>query len=225
MRPTHEYVARKFNEFNTLIFNNKLPQIPIRISESRSTLGQIRYLKRRNRDGSHSFSDFSLHISNLMDRDERVIEDTIIHEMIHYYILHNQVQDTSAHGKVFRELMKTINTRFNRNISISHKSSREELDSNLKIRWHHICITRMRDGQHCITVAATSRIFDIWNEVAKHPQIEQWGWYATTDPFFNRFRRSLTLKLYKIDLAEVSDKLTSAIKLQRTGSTIRPQNP
>ena len=65
--------------------------------------------------------------------DERLLEDTIIHEMIHYHILSNQLQDTSAHGKLFRKMMDDINARFGRNVTISHKPTEEEREKDREI--------------------------------------------------------------------------------------------
>jgi len=68
-------------------------------------------LKEQNPDGTWHYFGFVFRISTVIDLPEREVEDTILHEMIHYYILSNQMQDTSAHGEIFMRMMKDINVR------------------------------------------------------------------------------------------------------------------
>ena len=46
MKATEGFVKEKFDEFNKLIFNNKLPNIPIKIGKAKTQLGSISYKKR-----------------------------------------------------------------------------------------------------------------------------------------------------------------------------------
>lgn len=48
MRPTIEYVERKFDEFNKLCFGGKLPKLPFKISNARNFLGQITFFQEKN---------------------------------------------------------------------------------------------------------------------------------------------------------------------------------
>ena len=69
----------------------------------------------KDKDGKRTYYDFSLNFSKLYEMDKQKLEDVVIHEMIHYYIHYHQIQDSSAHGAVFRKMMNDINTRFQRN--------------------------------------------------------------------------------------------------------------
>ena len=73
------------------------------------------------------FSDFVLRINTRIDLPEYVMEDIILHEMIHYYIAVNQLRDTSSHGRLFRREMARINADGNRHITISYRLSKEQL--------------------------------------------------------------------------------------------------
>lgn len=79
MRPTVEYVERKFDEFNALIF------------------GMIKYFREKNEDGTWHYYGFTFYVSNKFDLPENVVDDTIIHEMIHYYIQYNQMEDKTPY--------------------------------------------------------------------------------------------------------------------------------
>lgn len=95
---TLDYIKRKFAEYNQQMFGGKLKPLPFKLTSARTCLGQVRFHRTKNADGSWHYSDFVFMISNKVNREETVVEDTIIHEMIHYYILSNQIQDTAPHG-------------------------------------------------------------------------------------------------------------------------------
>lgn len=221
MIATQDYVERKFREFNELIFNSTLPPLPVRLSKARTFLGQLRYRRKRKFFGGWKYDSFQLVISNRRDMDESLLEDTIIHEMIHYSILSNQLQDTSAHGKIFRGMMHDINARYGRNISISHTPTAEEKEKDIEKRKHFICISHFTDGRMGITLAAKSRLFLLWDAMSCIPQVEQCQWYLSTDPFFNRFRRSITPKVYRVDREELALHLGDALPLVREGKSIK----
>ena len=103
MIATIDYLERKFDEFNHTIFEGRLKTLPLRLSSARTFLGQLRYRRKRRFWGGWKYDNFQLVISTAKEMNEQLLEDTIIHEMIHYYILSNQLQDTSAHGKLFRK--------------------------------------------------------------------------------------------------------------------------
>lgn len=121
MIATIPYIQKKFSEYNELIFGGALEMPTIKLSSARRSLGKLRYLKKRSLFGGVKYSNFCLLISKNFDLDEDMLDDTIIHEMMHYYIAVKGIKDTSAHGKVFRQMMKDINLRFNRHITISYK--------------------------------------------------------------------------------------------------------
>lgn len=86
MIPTVEYIRQKFDEYNELMFEGKLKLLPFKLSSARSFLGQVRCCRKKKADGTWLYSDFQFIISNKSDYAENVVEDTIIHEMIHYWI-------------------------------------------------------------------------------------------------------------------------------------------
>ena len=52
------------------------------------------------------------------DISAREIDDTLVHEMIHQYIYQNGINDSGMHGKVFKELMCSINQAFEGELTI-----------------------------------------------------------------------------------------------------------
>ena len=86
MKATIPYVEKKFEEFNQQMFAGKLPKLPIELSDAKTFLGQIVFKRRKVDDGKEEHYDFRLRINTRIDLPEEEIEDTIIHEMIHYFI-------------------------------------------------------------------------------------------------------------------------------------------
>ena len=122
MVPTIPYIQSRFDEFNARFFAGALPPVPIKLSNARTFLGKLTFTKRRKwLFGEWTYSNFVLRINTRFDLPEQLIEDTILHEMIHYYIAVNQLRDTSTHGHLFRQEMKRINAEGNRHITISYR--------------------------------------------------------------------------------------------------------
>jgi len=226
MTPTVEYVQSKIGEFNALIFSSSLPPIPVKLSKARSFLGKMQYKKKKNILGRVSGNtDFLMRISTMFDLSESEQDDVIIHEMIHYYIAYKGIRDNSTHGKVFRRYMDEINRKYGRHISVRHKSAPGKVTPRSEvIRPHYICLTRLLDDSIGVTVCAQTKIFELYRSIPKMCRIKQMSWYGSMDPFFNRYPRSKTPKVYKISQQEVEEHLSGAQKMICDGRSLRAEN-
>lgn len=122
MIPTLDFVQKRFDEFNTLVFESSLPPVTIKMSHAKSYLGKLQFRRQRSLFRiTPRFTDFVMRFSTMYNLTEAEWEDVILHEMIHYFIASRGVRDTSAHGKIFRRYMADINTRFDRHLRISYK--------------------------------------------------------------------------------------------------------
>ncbi len=240
MKATLPYLRERFEHFNHLCFGGVLPVPAFRLTTASSYIGQMRYRHRRGPDGSWQRYAFTMSFSTRFELDEAEVEDTIIHEMIHYYIDFNNLQDTSIHGRLFRQLMNDINLRFNRHITISLRDP-EILNTDSRQRPAVICVSRLipnvplipatsvsrrrkapaaeqhTDASPGITVCATSRILQIARDLPRRYALLSTSWYYTTDPFFNRYPRCREARIYTIDSAELHLHLKEAIPLQFDG--------
>lgn len=219
MRPTQQYIERRFGEFNEQYFGGQLPTVPVRLTSARSYLGQLGFKRRRTLLGTRN-SDFVLRISTRTDQPEQEIEDTLLHEMIHLYIASRQLKDTSAHGPLFRQLMADLNSRHGRHITISHRRTAAEQAQDTQRRLHLLCVSTFSSGEQGITIAAKSRVFRLWDAMAAFPQVTETRWYATYDPYFNRYPRALTPKIYRISAADLAAHLKDARPIRRQGTTL-----
>lgn len=224
MIPTIQYIENKFDEFNALMFGNKLPKLPVTLSNARTFLGQCAYRKKRLANGRIQRFDFKLRISIRFDLPEKEIEDTIIHEMIHYYIGVNNLEDKSSHGPLFRSIMNTINEKYGRNLTISRKSSKEECEQmyDTTKRWHVIAVVSFADGKTGVKVLPriVQRIVNYYHCVCMNPIVSDVHLYMSNDTFFNRYPNSSALRVTYIDREEVMSHLHDAERLLCDGHRI-----
>lgn len=223
MKISVEYVERKVAEYNSLMFGGHLPPLPIRLSSARTFMGRLYYIKQRKLTGGWAYSDYKLIISTRFDLPEEIVEDTIIHELIHYHIMYNGLRDTSSHGPVFRDIMARINEKFHRHVTISVRLSEEVRQTDTRLRIHLVCISQMRNGGVGITVAARTRLLDLWDLLPQRLDVTRCTWYISNNAFFNRFPRSITPQIYRITQEEVTMNLADARPLVRHGNTVKAE--
>ncbi len=224
MEITVPYIQGKFNEFNEMIFGGKLPPIPVRLSDAKTFLGQIAYKKRRLPDGRIERSDFVLRINTRISLSERELEDTIIHEMIHYCIYVNKIEDTSAHGKAFVQLMNLINTRFGRHITITHDGSAVQKAQAVdkRARYHVIAVVTFHDGRTGIKVLprVVQSILKYYNGTLSVPEVKEVKLYMSNNPFFNQYPNSSAFKVYWLSQDEITTQLKGAQHMPCDGRRI-----
>lgn len=207
MIPTREYIERKFKEYNDEMFGGTLKPLPIRLCRARTFFGQVSFLRQRRLFRRPLYKDFVLKISVSLDMPENVIEDTLIHEMIHYWILSNQMYDTGPHGAIFQKKMREINMRYGRNIEVRHKMTTAEHDRDTEVRRHYVCLSVLRDGRYGITVAMPSSLSSMREMMTHFPDVVSQKWFLSYDVYFNRFRRSKTPKMYIVGKEEIEKYL------------------
>ncbi len=210
MIPTVDYLHQQFDTLNQKCFGGELPKVRIQQSKARTYLGQLGYKRRRKLFGGWEYYDYVIRISIRLEHTEEEITDTLLHEMIHLYISVKHLKDTSTHGKIFRQMMKEINSRYGRHITISHHRTKEEQEQDTQQRIHLICVSTFDSGERGITIAARSRIFMLWDRLKRFPKVTDTCWYLSKDPFFNRFPRSLTPKIYRIGNSDLEAHLVDA---------------
>ena len=76
MKPTIKKMEAWFDEFNALVFSNKLPKVKITFNNTRRQLGQFYWGPTRG---------IGIKISLFYDRTEEGFRNTLLHEMCHLY--------------------------------------------------------------------------------------------------------------------------------------------
>lgn len=200
MIPTIEYVQQRFREFNVTMFDGRLPEPPISITNAKTYLGVCAFRKHRKWHGRLEYSDFKIRISRRFDLPQSEIDDTIIHEMIHYYIGLFSPTDMPGHSALFRRMMADINARYGRHISVSHRLTPDQQEQAIDNRpkKHIVARVVLKDGRTGIKVipCMEHHIRRYRRGMMASGKVSSIEFFQTTDPFFNRFPSSSAFTVY-----------------------------
>lgn len=212
MKVDKAYLEDKFREYNAEIFGSSLEPVEIRLSKAKSFLGKLQYRYVRNIFGKITgLKDVVIRINTRYELSEEELQDTLIHEMIHWYIISHGIKDTSTHGKYFRSMMADINSRFGRHVTVSHRKKDGPLvETDPKVRECIFCVSQLRDGRTGLTVVSQAGYAPVRRSLRRMYPIAAMAWYRSCDPYFNRFPRSRTPKVYLVDPTELEAALQNS---------------
>lgn len=224
MKATISFIKQKFEEFNRQMFGGRLPDLPVELSDASRFLGMCVSKVTRYPDGREVHSDFRLRINTRIDFPQEVIEDTIIHEMIHYFILYNGLKDTSAHGAIFMAIMNSINATYSRHLTVKFSGTAEQHEQfvDTRRRWHIIAVVHFRSGKTGIKVLprVVPKVIDYYNHVRRAAEVQEIDLFLHNDPFFNRYPTSASYRAHDIDAQTLAEHLTGAHRLSVDGSRL-----
>lgn len=225
MIPTREWLERKFEEFNLRMFGGRLPMPMILLSEASSYLGICKSKVRRHTDGRIEHYDFQLRFNITYDLPENVMEDTVIHEMIHYFIMLHGLQDSSPHGQIFKSVMNRINAAHGRNLTVSHRVTSEQkarAKSNTRPTWHVIAVITMKSGVTGVKVLprVIPKIVEFYKKVSGMRDVRETKLYLHDNPYFNRYPTSVALRYHEISAGELEKELHGARTLTVDGNKL-----
>lgn len=198
MKATIEFLDKRFEKFNRIIFKNALPLPLMHISSARTYMGQFKVERSGSIIGKRR-EIYHLTLSDRYDLEESILEDVVIHEMIHFLIHHKKIRDTSSHGPHFRTLMMEINKRFGRHITVSHRCTQEQLESDTAKAHSIICLCTMSDGRKLVCRVSQSKVFEIHHAFQDWDKVEREEWFWVYGSYFNRYRKVLTPRLFAVD--------------------------
>ena len=205
MKPTIEYIQEHFDAYNQQFFDGSLPPLPIKLSHAKGFLGKVTFVrKRQGLFGGYKNEDFVLRINVRIDLPEDVVQDTILHEMIHYYIAVNQLKDSSTHGRLFRAEMARINEEGHRHITISHRLNEEQKAQATIHKERAVAIVHFSDDKTGVKVVPKQeKHIRYWHKMAmRRFPIERIDWYFSDDPYFAQFPSSIAMRIYLIKKPE-----------------------
>ena len=215
MKPTIEYIQAHFDEYNRQYFGGTLPPLPIKLSHAKGFLGKVTFVRRRKGlFGGYQNEDFVLRINVRIDLPEELVQDTILHEMIHYYIAVNQIRDTSTHGRIFRAEMARINKEGHRHITISHRLNEEQKVQAQIHKERVVAVVHFSDGKTGVKVVPKQeKHIRYWHKTAmRRFPIDSIDWFLSDDPYFAQFPSSIALKIFLVQKPEDLPVVSSRIK-------------
>lgn len=220
MRPTLNYVKEKFDYYNKLCFGGNLPVPPIKLNTRYGSMGYTRYSAYLSDDGRVCYTNLSIVISVRLDLPEEEYIDTIVHEMIHYYILVNGLQDDSPHGTLFKAKMKEITEKYGIKITLAFEPKEEELIQTIT-HTRYVCVAEFEEGDFGVAVVAKNKIFAMWSAFSNFKRVKNVKWYASNRAIFLQFGIAVSPRLYHVEPDKIQHYLTGAVELENTGNFIR----
>jgi hypothetical protein len=185
---TRELSIKLFNEWNEKAFDNKLPTPSFEIMTTKSILGQFRWRKiGRDEIG------YTIRMSNYFDRPYKDFVDTMVHEMLHYYIRYNNIKDTSSHGREWKTLAAEFNRKYG--LDIHRTSKARKISENViekkklsKVKHEYVlaCELNCNRGRYSACVLPVDRIdyyikrFNAW-KLVKNFKVVLAPWNETFD--------------------------------------------
>ena len=201
MKPSIDYIQSRFDAYNARFFGGQLPHVPICLSHAKGFLGKLTFTRRKQGlFRGYKNENFVLRINVRIDLPEELIQDTILHEMIHYFIAVNQFKDTSVHGELFRREMARINAEGKRHITISHRLTDDQRAQAVIHKTRAVALVRFTDGKTGVKVVPNNpEHIRYWDKTAKRRfPVSSIEWFLSSDDYFARFPSSVAMKIYLI---------------------------
>ncbi|MDE6670391.1 MAG: SprT-like domain-containing protein [Muribaculaceae bacterium] len=220
MRPTLEYLYTKFDYFNKLCFYGQLQRPIIQLSTRKGALG--RTCCETDRDSGKKTVWIEISVRQNLPEEEYI--DTLLHEMIHYYIQTNNLRDDAAHGSLFKAEMNRITATYGLRITIEYAPSEEELVNTIS-RWRYVCIATFNDGHKAVAVVAKNKLFYFWEVISSLPDLSVAEWYISDRAIFEQYPLSSHLRLFPIESVKIPLYLTGAKPLKKVGNIIQVVEP
>ena len=129
MIANQETMVHTFWDCNAKYFNHALPT-PIFDTFNRiDAIAKFQY-NANKKNSKKPIRNQTILLSDCFDYSEKDFIDTMVHEMIHYYIAWNRIKDNGAHGKEFMKIAKKLNEKYGLNITKTKDASSYKLTEN-----------------------------------------------------------------------------------------------
>ena len=169
---TLEEIKKEFANWNEKAFNGELPTPAFELTKTKSFHGQYCYRPYNIRD------KHKIRISVFYDRPYMWYMNTLVHEMIHYWVRLKGIRDRS-HGMAWQNKAAEINRKFPELMGISRcNAAHGEVSSEVvkeramrKNTLEYVMLVRFRDNKTAAAVIQSKRVNDFckrgkaWNLV------------------------------------------------------------
>lgn len=211
MTLTVDLLRTWFGQFNAAYFGGVLPMPRLALSGARTRLGTMACKCTRRLTGC-VYSDFVIRLSTYYEQTEREYQQTLLHEMIHYYIAYNRLPDTSAHGSTFRAMMRRLNSQYGWHITVSSTVRMKPAAAPAAVVHTYVVLALvLANGDRMLSVVSprAARKVDLMARCVK--AIADHRWYMTQDSYFGDFPKVRTLRARRV-AKEVFNEKTAAMQ-------------
>lgn len=192
-----------FNDFNVRYFQGKLPEARLLVSRSRTQLGQ--FSCRRVRKGlfrGYTTTGYTIKVSEYYEMQEREYQQTLLHEMIHYYIAFTGAKDTSPHGRLFRELAAQLNAVGGWHITVSSRTEQYQVRNQQQDVQVLLVLLKSTDG-HCFVSVVNPNYRNFIARQAEHSSmIAEYHFVVSRDKRYATWPKTRSLRGRRITESE-----------------------
>ena len=107
-------MPQMFWECNEKYFNNELPTPKFALINKLNILARFEFVKEKK---DTKIKHKRILFSDCYDFDEKVFENLMVHEMIHYYLAWNGIKNPHKHKKEFMDMANKLNEKYGLNIT------------------------------------------------------------------------------------------------------------
>jgi hypothetical protein len=110
MELTAQYLRERFRELNRQYFGGELPEPQLAVSNARTLLGQFSCRRQQKGIfGQYVNTNFKIKVSEFYNQSAEMIDDTLLHEMIHFYGYYMNLDINGDHEDYFLSMAEDIN--------------------------------------------------------------------------------------------------------------------
>jgi hypothetical protein len=210
-------LQKEYNFYNKLCFDNKLQNVPLEWNMNKGKLGFV--MARGNKFNLASYIVLKLSISLFNQIDYKSFVDTLVHEMIHVYIITNHIKDTGSHGIVFHREMDRIN-RMNLGITITitGDTSGFEISDTIRAKEFVVVLNYKDTKPSGITIFNRNLYQDIprWYEaVKKRTTGYDFKYILSNDPNLQKYPALNSFKTNGLKMLRVTDELFKKLEASK----------
>ena len=129
MIANQETMVDSFWDCNEKYFDNSLPTPWFETVNSISVIGKFEYHKNK-KNSKKPIRDQVIKMSDCFDYPEKDFIETMVHEMIHYYIAWNRIKVLRSHGRVFMRMANEMKEKYGLNVTKKIDASSLKLTEN-----------------------------------------------------------------------------------------------
>ncbi len=203
MELTAKILREWFGRFNTEYFNGGLPEPRLLVSSARTQLGQFscRRVRKRLSQG-YTLMGFTIKVSDYYEMSEHDYQQTLLHEMIHYYIAYTGARDTSPHGRLFRQWAERINKAGGWQITVSSRTEQYAVRNQHTDAQYLLVLIKTTNHLYYLSVINPSYRNYVNQQAERSALVETYHFMVSTDKKYATWPKSRSLRGRRISEEE-----------------------
>ncbi len=164
-------IQQRYNHFNSLLFNNGLPQIKLTWNTRKNQSG-VELCKYMVTNGRHVVDENSMEIqlSKLFKRSDEAFDSILVHEMIHiYFYMNNQFKEN--HGPGFQSMARQFSQKLGFDVPLTDNMKDAQMVGNTS---QPVCVVLLKTPDNRTVFSIVS--YNAWNKFSEEYKIQAQTW-------------------------------------------------